>query len=80
MEEKHFHHLKSNHNISITTRYVDDILITYNNNKHIEEQIAQKLKTTHRNIEFTYEVETKNSINYLDLTIKKNFETNSIDI
>jgi len=80
MEEKHFHHLKSNHNISIITHYVDDILIIYNHNKHIEEQIAQELKTIHKNIKFTYETETNNSSNYLDLTLKKNFGTNSIDI
>jgi hypothetical protein len=80
MEEKHFYHLKSNHNISIITRYVDNILIIYNHNKHIEEQIAQDLETIHKNIEFTYETETNNIIKYLDLTLKKNFETNSIDI
>jgi hypothetical protein len=80
MEVKHFHHLKSNHNISIITRYVDDMLIIYNHNKHTEEQIAQDLETIHKNIEFTYETETYNSINYLDLTLKNNFRTNSIDI
>jgi hypothetical protein len=73
------HHLKLNYNISIIIRYLDDILIIYNNKKHIEEQIAQDLETIHKNIEFTYETE-KNSINYLDFTLKKNLETNSIDI
>ena len=80
MEEKHFHHLKSNHNINTIIRYVDDILIIYNHNKHIEEQIAQDLETIHKSIEFTYETETNNGINHLDLTLKKNFRTNSTDI
>ena len=56
---------------------VDDILIIYNNNKYIEEQIAQKLKTIHRNMEFTHKTETSN---YLDLTLNKNFGTNRIEI
>ena len=40
MEEIHFHNLKLNYNISIITRYVDDILIIYKNNKYIEDQIT----------------------------------------
>jgi hypothetical protein len=50
-EEKHFQHLnsnphfKANPNISIITRYVDDILIIHNHNKHIEVQVAQDLGT-----------------------------------
>ena len=57
-----------------------DILIIYNHNKHIEEQIAQELKTIHKNIEFIHETETNNNINYLDLSLKKNFGTNSIEV
>ena len=34
---------KINYNISTISRYVDDILIIYNNNKYFEEQIAQEL-------------------------------------
>ena len=34
----------------------------YSNNKYIEEHIAQELNAIHKNIEFTYKVETNNSI------------------
>ena len=63
MGEKHFHNFKLNYNISIIPQYVDDILIIYNNDKYIEEQIAQELNSIHKNIKFTYEMETNNSIN-----------------
>ena len=48
MEEKHFHNLKLNYNISVISRCVDGILIIYNNNKHFEEQIAQELNAIHK--------------------------------
>ena len=80
MEEKHFHNLKLNYNRSIISRYADDILIIYNNNTYIKEQTAQELNSIHKNIEFTFEIETNNTINYLGLTQKNNFKINNIQI
>ena len=77
IKKKHFHHLKSNHNINTIIQYVDDILMMYNHNKHIEEQIAQDLETIHINIEFTYESETNNSI---DIEIYRMPSSNTIAI
>ena len=80
MEEKHFHKLKLKYNINMISRYVDDILIIYNDDKYNEERIVKELNTLHKNIEITYEMETNNRINYLHLTQEKNFKTNKIKI
>jgi hypothetical protein len=67
MEENQLHNLKLNYNISIISWYVDDILMIYNNNKYIEEQIEQEHNAIHNSIEFTFEMggEKNNSLNYL---------------
>jgi hypothetical protein len=52
-------------------RYVDDILLIYNQNKtNIEEMLAEFNKQQ-PTIKFTIEKETHKSINFLDLTIRQ---------
>jgi hypothetical protein len=52
-------------------RYVDDILIIYNQNKtNIEETLTEFNKQT-TSIKFTIEKEQQNSINFLDLSIHR---------
>ena len=53
IEEKNFRNLKLKYNRIILSRYLDDILIIYDDNKYIEEAIAQELNSLHKNIEFT---------------------------
>ena len=53
IEEKNFRNFKLKYNRIILSRYLDDILIIYDDNKYIEEAIAQELNSLHKNIEFT---------------------------
>ena len=71
MEEKHVNHLKLKYNIStsIISRYVDDILIMYNDNTIMK---TQESNSPHKYMEFTYERETKNTTYYFEFTLKKN--------
>ena len=50
-------------------RYVDDIIILYNNNRTQEEQILQGINHIDKNLSFKLTTEHKNSINFLDMTI-----------
>ena len=63
--------LKQQFNIIYYGRYVDDVIIVYNNQKDIGEQILQKFNELHNNIKFTIEKEDQKTINYLDITIKR---------
>ncbi|XP_023225421.1 uncharacterized protein LOC111626329 [Centruroides sculpturatus] len=60
--------------IIIYKRYVDDILIIYDNKKITIEQIEARINNIHKGIEFKIEEEdiVSNSINYLDIVIKRN--------
>jgi Reverse transcriptase (RNA-dependent DNA polymerase). len=53
IEEKNFRNFKLKYNRIILSRYLDDILIIYDDNKYIEEAIAQELNSLYKNIEFT---------------------------
>ena len=52
-------------------RYVDDILVCFNGTYRQIDTFLQYLNTVHPNIKFTMELESNNSINFLDLTLKK---------
>jgi hypothetical protein len=53
-------------------RYVDDILIVYNEQKTNIINALEDFNAIHSKLKFTMEQGTQNGINYLDLTIKKN--------
>ena len=55
-------------NIILFKRYIDDILIIYNNQNHDQDQLIQNLKKCYEPLTLTTETST-NSINYLDLTL-----------
>ena len=61
-------------------RYVDDILLIYN--KHIIDinEILTLFNSVSPSLKFSLEVETNNSLNYLDLTLIKNPNAISYDI
>jgi hypothetical protein len=73
MENEHFH-ITRKHKIRLLARYVDDILVIYEND------ILNDLNSIHNKIKFTNENEINNTINYLDLTIAKNLQKKVIDL
>jgi hypothetical protein len=52
-------------------RYVDDTLLIFNGNKRQLTILKNKLNKIHKNLQFTLEDEVNDSINFLDLRIKK---------
>lgn len=50
---------------------MDDILIIYNNNTNITNQILTEFNQIHPKLQFTVEEEFNNVINYLDISIQK---------
>jgi hypothetical protein len=70
MEHKQIYPILLKHKIIGYFRYVDDILLIYNQNKtNIKEMLAEFNKQQPR-IKFTIEKEKHKSINFLDLTIQ----------
>jgi len=57
--------------IQYYTRYVDDILIIYDNNKITHEQITQQLNQIHTDLTFNPSQEVRNTVNFLDLQITR---------
>jgi hypothetical protein len=56
-------------NIPYITRYVDDIFIVYDSNTINPHTINEIFNNMHPSIQYKYDVEEENKINYLDLTI-----------
>ena len=71
LENQYIENIKKQFNIIYYGRYVDDILIIYNTNYDNSTNVLNKFNELHQNIKFACEKENNNSINYLDLTIKK---------
>jgi hypothetical protein len=59
-------------------RYVDAILIMYDQRKTDEHTILQKINEADENLQFKISTESNNTINYLDLLIYRN--SRNIDI
>jgi len=66
------------HNIEGHFRYVDDILIIYNENRTNIDDLLDCFNKLAPKIEFTLEKETYRKISFLDITIYR--ETNSLSI
>ena len=71
IENQFIEQLKQQYNILFYGRYVDDILIIYNNNHDNTNNILTAFNKIHPKLKFTVESEINNEINYLDLTIKR---------
>jgi hypothetical protein len=72
--------LLQKHHLLDYYRYVDDILIIYNENyTNINDTLADS-NAIHPNIQFTIETHTNNKINYLDITIENKNNTFTFDI
>lgn len=71
---------KSIHNpILFYGRYLDDILIIHHKKWNINGYVKSTLNKVHPSIQFTTEQNDDNVINFLDLTVSLNCETNEID-
>jgi len=58
--------------ITYYKRYVDDILIIYDQNKTSEQTILHQINTIDKNLQFKMFTEENNTINYLDISIHSN--------
>ena len=72
IEDQFIEQIKQQFNITLYGRYVDDIIIVYNNKEDISKNILDKFNQIHPKLKFTLETEINNTINYLDITIKRN--------
>lgn len=59
-------------------RYVDDILCIFHNKQDIDD-VLQRINKWHKNIKFTIEKEKENQINFLDVLIIRNVNTNKYE-
>ena len=78
IEEIYVKKCLENKEIAHYTRYVNDILIIYDQNKTNEQTILEKINKIDQNLQFKMSNEENNIMNYLDITIHRN--NNNIDI
>jgi len=71
IEKDHIKQWLDNKEISYYERYVDDIIIIYNKERIKEEQILHAMNNVDENLTFKLTPENKNTINFVDLTIRK---------
>jgi hypothetical protein len=69
-EHKHIINLLQKHNIIDYYRYVDDILIIYNEDNTDIDHTLKDFNSIHPNIQYTIEKQTDNTLNYLDISIQ----------
>jgi len=80
LENTKIYDILTNHNIEGYFRYVDDILIVYNESKRDIDCIVECFKNLTPKLEFTLERETNRRINFLDITICREQNFFSVDI
>ena len=71
LETTHIQRLKDKHNILYYGRFVDDIIIIYENPADISSNILQSFNDIHEKIKYTLEVENGNTLNFLDITVRR---------
>ena len=77
-ENTYIKHLTKN--ISYYARYVDDVLIIYDNSRITHESTTQQINQIHKDIKFNPTHETGNTINFLDLQITRNAQKLEISV
>jgi hypothetical protein len=70
-------HCLENKKITFYKRYVDDILIIYDQNRRDEDTVYNMLNNTYGHLEFKISREENKNINYLHLSVNRN--TRSMD-
>jgi len=78
LEELHIKQWLETKQILYYKRYVDDILIIYNQNKTNEQDILNYANSIDKHLQFKLSTEANNLINYLNLSIYR--KNNNIDI
>ena len=71
LEQNNIEKLIKQHSIVFYGRYVDDILLIYNSNNDLNDNILNSFNSIHPNIQYSLEKEQNNKINFLDLKIEK---------
>jgi hypothetical protein len=71
-EHTTFHRILQRHKIIGYFRFVDDILLIFDNTVTDINQVLSEFNSATPSLQFTMELETDNRINFLDLTIRKN--------
>jgi hypothetical protein len=79
-ENSRIYDLLRNHNIAGYFRYVDDILIVYNESTTNIEDLFQCFNNLTPKLKFTLQKEVEQKINFLHLTIQREHNNFSIDI
>jgi hypothetical protein len=69
MEHNYIVNILRKYHIQDYYRYVDDILIVYNEDITNIDDMLIAFNLIHPNIQFTLEKQTHNTLNYLDITI-----------
>jgi hypothetical protein len=69
-----------NTNIKFYNRYVDDILIIYDEQKTTADTILSYMNTTHNHLKFKHTDEENQTISFLDLLITRNQDHLNINI
>jgi len=80
MENTTIHELLKKHRIEGYFRYIDDILIVYNDDNTNIYNVLEDFNNLAPKLKFTLEEEQKNQINFLDITIKKNQKGLSFEV
>jgi len=80
IENIKFYDFLIKHQIEGYFRYVDDILIVYKESKTNIHNILDAFNNTVPNLSFTLEEEVENKINFLDVTITRNYNSLNFDI
>jgi hypothetical protein len=80
IEHLYFKHLKTKLKTIEYFRYVDDIFLIYDSNHTNIQTKHNDFNAIHHNLEFTAEIETDNSINFLDINIRRNASNWNISI
>ena len=80
LENSKIYDILLNFNVMGYFRYVDDLLVIYNERKTDIEDLLWFFNNIAPKLNFTIEKETRGSINFLDLTIHRDVNIFSIDI
>jgi hypothetical protein len=71
IEHNHLPHLTLKHKLINYIQYVDNILLIFDSHHTELQSILHDFNSLHPNLHFTEEIELKNTINFLDVTIRK---------
>jgi len=80
MEHSHLYTILTENKILGYFRYVDDILIMYNEEDTDIERILNQFNNAMPTMQFSIEKETNNTISFLDITIHKNHDSLSFSV